>query len=65
MRWSPTEADRLQSHPDAMAHGAHRARRPRIRASIRPAGQRIAANLLASFGMIASLLLFWAVAVIL
>jgi len=40
-----------------------RLRRVRARAAIRPAGQRGAANMLASFGMIGGLLLFWAMAV--
>jgi hypothetical protein len=40
-----------------------RLRRVRARAAIRPTGQRETANLLASFGMIGGLLLFWAMAV--
>jgi hypothetical protein len=63
MRCDPTDADRRQPHTDAMAGAAKQARRRRPRAAIRLAGQREAANLLASFGMIGALLLFWAIAV--
>ncbi len=62
MRWDPTDADRPQSHPHAMANAAKRARRARARATARPAGRHAATNLLASFGMIAGLLLVWAMA---
>jgi hypothetical protein len=63
MRWDPTDADSPQSHPHTEASAAKRARRPRALASTRPAGQHAAATLLASFATIATLLLFWAVAV--
>jgi hypothetical protein len=63
MRWDPTDADRPQSHLHMMADAVKRIRRRRARATTRPAGQREAANLLASFGMIGGLLLFWAITV--
>ena len=62
MRSDPHDADRPQSPPTTTAITKW-VRRTRPRTAIRPAGQCSAANLLTSFGMIASLLLVWALAV--
>jgi hypothetical protein len=63
MRWDQGDAGRPQSDSLTMAGVVKRFRRVCARAAIRPAGQRETANLLASFGMISGLLLFWAMAV--
>lgn len=62
MRRDPDDADYPQSRSTAIAK-AKRARHPRARTTSRPAGQHATVNLLTSFGMIASLLLMWAIAV--
>jgi hypothetical protein len=54
MRWDQDET---------IGKPAKRLRRATVRTARRPMGQREATNLLASFGMIAGLLLFWAMAV--
>lgn len=63
MGWNSTDTAHRQSHPNTMADALKRIRRWQARATARPAGQRQTANLLTSFSMIASLLLFWALAV--
>jgi hypothetical protein len=60
MRWDLNDTDRRQSDTGP---ATKRARRPQIRTARRPIGPREANNLVASFGMIAGLLLFWAMAV--
>ena len=62
MRWDPNDAAGRQSRPHTMADALKRLRHLRARAAFRPAGQRETANVLASFGMIVSLLLVWAMA---
>ena len=63
MRWDTNDADRRRSHPGSTADVVARLRRRRARAAVRPLRQREATQLLASFGMIGGLLLFWAMAV--
>jgi hypothetical protein len=63
MRWNRIDADRPSRHPSAMTGTAKPIRPKRPRIATRPMNQRTATNFLASFGMIAGLLLFWAMAV--
>ncbi len=63
MRWNRIDADRSPRHPSAMAGTTKPIRRKRPRVATRPMERRAATNFLASFGMIAGLLLFWAMAV--
>jgi hypothetical protein len=59
MSRNPDDAD----CPRTMADATKRARRPHPRSLARPAAQRAGTNLLSSFGMIAGLLLGWAIIV--
>jgi len=63
MRWDMNHADRPRSYQSAIADAVRRVHRPRAKARIRPAGRQGATNLLASFGMIAGLVLFWMMAI--
>ena len=62
MRGDRTDAEHSQSRPDAIANAAKPAGRWRVRAMAKPARHRETANLIASFELIAVLLLFWAIA---
>lgn len=63
MERTPTEADRISLKRQHLDVTLRRVRRPRARAKVARRGQACGANTLASFGMIITLLMIWAMTV--